>query len=110
MNRALIVLGLVLMLVSVFGCAMTPEQEWYLAGEPSKKVEWVKIPWRDLPGVCGDAKYMSQRVVACAVQIRQTSTCYIFSGMAEHEAHYFYTSHMDDLWSHERRHCEGWRH
>lgn len=92
------------------GCGLTPEREWYRGGEPSKHVVWVQVPWNEIPAKCGPAKYANHSVWACAVQIRETSTCYIFSGFPEHQAHYLYTSHMDDLYSHEMRHCSGERH
>ena len=110
MNRALITLGLVLMLVSVFGCAMTPDSEWRYGGNVSKRIVWVHVPWNEIPAKCGAPSHMNQYVLACAVQIQETSTCYIFSGYPEYQAQYIYTSHMDDLWSHERKHCLGYVH
>ena len=111
LQRAMLAAGVILMVYALMGCAsMSPEREWYKSGPPSDRVVWVQVPWNEIPAKCGEAKYANHSVWACVVQVRENSTCYVFSGFPEYQAHYLYTSHGDDLHSHELRHCNGWRH
>lgn len=79
------------------------------------------------PVRCGIHYNVSGRYWGCAVRVRDATPqpgakvvsgttaasghCFIYSNVAtEEEARRITTRHGDDLWSHETRHCRGWRH
>ena len=127
MNRALIVLGLVLMLVSVFGCAsmdrIYDESRWRYDGMETATYTWQE--GEHFKAACG---HFASNVInwGCAVRIMDsvqvvganpvpgakvsTGHCYILSNVSEEDAKRIGTTTGDDLWSHELRHCNGYRH
>ena len=97
--------------LALSGCAsMTPEREWFHGSWPSASVEWVQVQGREVYAKCGNPARSGVTTMACAVQDRESGVCTIYSLYSEDHARHVYTSHGDDLRSHERRHCAGWRH
>ena len=124
MNRALIVLGLVLMLVSVFGCAsmdrIYDESRWKYDGMETATYTWQE--GEHFKSACG---HFAANVInwGCAVRIMDSVTvvgakpvpgakvstghCYILSNVSEEDAKRIGTTMGDSLFEHELTHCRG---
>lgn len=119
MNRALIVLGLVLMLVSVFGFASFGQDRWYVNPhlKPAITYEWIVTKdQRETSQRCGRATThipngWTWTTLACALRLQVGPKgfphCLIFSHIPEDVAK-DYDMRMGrggNLWNHELAHC-----
>ena len=117
MNRALIVLGLVLMLVSVFGCASFGQDRWYVNPhlKPAITYEWIQTSsQRETSQKCPLTGYYAPQgsyAVACAMRLqvgpKGLPHCVIFSHIDEETAKSYqtYGGEWGNLYRHEFRHC-----
>ena len=93
------------------GCALTPAYSWHPAAAPSQRVEWAVVSPEALLSHCGPAQARGWvRTVACAVQVRESGVCYVFSYLTEEQARVTYDLDGEAIHDHEMRHCRGWRH
>lgn len=104
-----LVIGAVLVGFGVNGCAS--DYVWLQAGAPSATHEWVVVhDRRALHDICAISQDRAPSLGACAFQIRQTGKCWVYSVWSADEAKRQYAGDGDDLYSHEMRHCQGYRH
>lgn len=93
----------------VTGCAA--DYAWNQAGPPSATYEWVVVhDRRALHDICAISRDRAPSLAACAFQIRQTGKCWVYSVWTAEEAKRQYAGDRDDLYTHEMRHCQGYRH
>jgi hypothetical protein len=93
-------------LVLLPGCAT--DYQWYLEKPPSTRYEWIVVKYQNLLSLCKAPDTM-RNLGACAHQY-DDGLCVIWSHMTEDEAKRAMSGDGIDLWTHELRHCEGWRH
>lgn len=90
------------------GCASV--YNWHPQFPPSDIVKWEVVNQVALHTTCGVPASEMPELKACAIQIRETKTCTIFSVLTEREAGTY--ADRDGRWldQHERDHCRGFRH
>jgi hypothetical protein len=60
--------------------------------------------------VCAVTMEKAPRLAACAFQIQATGKCWIYSIFSEQDAKQVYAGDQLNLWEHEMKHCQGFRH
>lgn len=96
-------------LLILLGC-YEPHYKWVQSGIPSSKVVWEVVDFETVKQKCGWQQYGFSKIVACATQIRENSTCYVFSYLTPEQAKVSWDLDGLSIYEHELRHCEGWRH
>ena len=95
-------------LLLMVGCA---DYAWELKSKPSSSYEWVVVSNKEsLHQVCAIALEKAPRLAACAFQIQSTGKCWIYSIYTAEQAKLVYAGDQLDLFEHEMKHCQGWRH
>lgn len=99
----------VLLCLLLTGC-IEPHYKWQLVGLPSSKVVWEVVSWEDVQKICGWSGSQFTKTVACAVQIRESDTCFIHSYLTPDQAKVSWDLDGTSIYEHEMKHCQGWRH
>ena len=98
-----------LLLTLITGC--TSVYNWTPEYPASEKVIWhTPISQEHLHTICGVPASEMAGLKACAIQLRETKTCHIYSILTEREAMTFVDRDGISLDLHERQHCKGYRH
>lgn len=99
----------VLLCLLLLGCS-EPNYKWVHSGIPSDKVVWQVVDFELVKQQCGWQGDGFTKIVACATQIRETSTCYVFSYLTPEQAKVSWDLDGLSIYEHEMKHCQGWRH
>ena len=98
-----------LLLTLITGC--TSVYNWQPEYPASEKVIWhPPVVQEHLHTICGIPSSEMPGLKACAIQLRATKTCHIYSTLTEREAMSYTDRDGHPLDLHERQHCKGYRH
>ena len=98
-----------LFLLLLAGC-VSPNYNWQRVGLPSNKVVWEVVDFETVKKKCGWKPRGFETIVACATQIGETDTCYVFSYLTPDQAKVSWDVDGLSIYEHEMKHCQGWRH